>query len=214
MTAAPFIALWCGSSARAGAVHGAFVQEPHTAALRAEIGMASALPTVLVGGSAGLLPNVDLGAHAVTHAGLAHAFGATVRYRSENEHLGAGLTVDESLYTVEELAGIQSLRSPFGSRFALTPQLLAATGSPDGVQFGWTVGAEVGLIRTDEDDAGYAVREVAPNLDHLWGEVAASWPREHGAFYVRVRALIPIASEFHLLGYVPWIAVGRSWGVH
>lgn len=212
MTAVPLIGLLCASSADAASVHGAFVQDPHTAALRAEVGMAGALPTVLVGGSAGLLPHVDLGAHAVTHAGLAHAFGATLRYRSENEHLGAGLTVDESLYTVEELAGIRSLRSPFGNRLAVTPQFLAATTTPAGVELGWAAGAEIGVVRTEEG-AELVERNVRPNLDHLWGEVAASWPREHGAFFVRVRAIVPIATEFHVLGYLPWIAVGRSWRV-
>src|SRR5687767_15377508 len=122
MTAAPSIAFAFASSAEAG-VHGADLQAPDTAAVRAEVGMAGALPTVLVGGSAGVSPRVDLGASAVTHAGLAFSLGATVRWRFADA-VGAGLTLDESLYTVEALAGIESLRSPFGNRVALTPQLL------------------------------------------------------------------------------------------
>ena len=132
MTAAPFIASLFASSAEGASVHGAFVQEPGTAGLRVEVGMASALPTLLLGGSTGLLRHVDLGAHAVTHAGLAHALGATVRWRP-GDALGVGLTVDESLYTVEDLAGVESLRSPFGNRVAFTPLFLAATTTSAGV---------------------------------------------------------------------------------
>lgn len=211
MTAAPFIGLLCASTADAASVHGAFVQDPHTAALRAEVGMAGALPTVLLGGSAGLLPDLDLGAYAVTHAGLAHAFGATVRWRID-DHLGAGLTVDESLFTVEDLAGIEALRSPFGNRMAVTPQFLAATTTGAGVELGWAAGAEIGVVRTVPDD-DRSRRAARPGFDTLWGEVAASWPREHGAFFVRVRTILPVQADFHVLGYLPWIAVGRSWRV-
>jgi hypothetical protein len=173
--------------------------------------MAGALPTLLVGGSAGLVPDLDLGAWAVTHAGIAHAFGATVRWRPD-AHLGAGLGIDESLFTVTELAGVDLLQSPFGNRTAITPQFLASTTTATGVELGWTGGAEIAVVRTIRQD-GRAARIGQPRFDTLWAELAASWPREHGAFFVRVRAILPVQAEFHVLGYLPWIAVGRSWRV-
>ena len=210
MTAAPFIAFACASSAEAG-VHGAALQASDTAAVRAEVGMAGALPTVLLGGSAGVSDRVDLGAHAVTHAGLAFAYGATVRWRFADA-VGAGLTLDESLYTLENLAGIESLRSPFGNRVALTPQLLGSTTSAANVDFGWTAGAAVGIVRL-EQGPDTVVRRVRPAVDDVWAELAASWPREQGAFFVRFRAIVPVSEPFHVLGYLPWVAVGRSWGL-
>jgi hypothetical protein len=203
-------------SAEAGPVHGASLVAPGQATVRAEIGMAGALPTVLLGGTAGLSPHLDLGAHAVTHAGLAYAMGGTLRWRARSPW-GLGLTVDESFYTVEDLAGIESSRSPFGRRVAVVPQALATTTLASGVQLGWALGAEVGTLRVERipgEGPPYEVQRVLrPALDSAWGEVAASWPRPKGAFFVRLRAIVPVATEFHVLGYLPWVAVGRTWGV-
>jgi hypothetical protein len=197
-------------------VHGASLVPAGEAAVRAELGMAGALPTALVGGAAGLSPRLDLGAHAVTHAGLAYALGGTLRWRARAPW-GLALALDESLYTVEDLAGIESSRSPFGRRVAITPQGLATTPLASGVELGWVLGAELGTLRVDRvAGAGppYEVRRVLrPALDSVWAEVAASWPRPNGAFYVRLRAIVPVATEFHVLGYLPWVAVGRTWSV-
>ena len=136
---------------------------------------------------------------------------ATVRWRPD-PHLGVGLGIDERLFTVSEIAGVDLLRSPFGNRMAVTPQFLATTTTPTGVELGWTGGAEIAVVRTVRQD-DRPIRTVRPRFDTLWAEVAASWPREHGAFFVRVRAILPVQSEFHVLGYLPWVAVGRSWRV-
>jgi hypothetical protein len=208
MTAAPSIAFAFASSAEAG-VHGADLAAPGAAAVRAEVGMAGALPTLLVGGSTGVSDRVDLGASAVTHAGLAFAVGGTVRWRVADA-LGVGLGVDESLYTVESLAGIESLRAPFGNRLAVTPQLLA---SPAGRgDLALAAGAAIGVLRLEQGPEAVE-RALRPAVDDVWGEVAASFPRERGAFFVRFRAIVPVAEPFHVLGYVPWVAVGRSWGL-
>jgi hypothetical protein len=221
MTAAPFIAFACASSlaaepeavevtAEIPAVHGAGVADRGAAALRIELGMAGALPTALIGGATGLAPRVDLGAHAVTHAGLAHALGATVRWRFA-EATGLGLTLDDSFFTVEQLAGIEASRAPFGNRTAATLQLLH-TSSHRGMVVGWSGGFELGVIRTVRGPAG-SRRAIDPALDTVWGEVAATWPREQGAVFVRFRAIVPVARQFHVLGYLPHVAVGRSWSV-
>ena len=214
MTAALFIT--CASSFAAEpqpVAHGAWLAAPRTATLRAEAGMAAALPTVLFGGATGLSPSVDLGAHAVTHAGLAYAMGATVRWRFSRS-AGVGLTIDESLYTVENLAGIESLRSPFGNRTAATVSALGATTTGSGVALGYGAGVEVGVVRivagTGNDPARRVLR---PAVDNAWAQIAASWPRRRGRFFVRVRAIVPVATEFHLLGYLPHVAFGRSWGI-
>jgi hypothetical protein len=204
--------LWWLSTASAGGVHGAEVQPRGTGAVRLEGGMAGALPTVLAGASVGVSERVDLGAHVQTHAGLAWSLGATGRVRL-SDHWGVGLTVDESLFTVQELAGIQALRAPLGNRVAATPQLLGAWQTDAGVSVGGSLGAEVGTWRLVEDPDGGAVRALRPALDHVWGEVVASWPRERGGLFVRVRAVVPVAADFHVLGYLPVVAVGRHWGL-
>jgi hypothetical protein len=195
-------------------VHGASLVPPGEAAVRAELGMAGALPTALLGGATGLSPRLDLGVHAVTHAGLAYALGGTLRWRARAPW-GLGLTLDESLYTVENLAGIESSRSPFGRRVGVVPQALATTALGEEVELGWAVGAELGTLRVDRIPGSgppYEVRRaLRPALDSVWAEVAASWPRDNGAFYVRLRAIVPVATEFHVLGYLPWVAVGRTW---
>lgn len=221
MTAAPFIA-WCSTWSPAAEpadprdptdpapVHGIALVEPGRAALRAELGMAGALPMALVGGIAGVTDDVDVGAHVSTHAGLAHAFGLTLRWRA-SPHLGAGLVVDESLYTVEQLGGIQALRVPFGDRLAATPTALGRWTTGAGVDLAAGLGFEVGLVRLEDTLDGGAARSLRPALDDVWVEVAASWPKRHGSLYVRGRVLVPVATEFHVLGYVPVIAIGRSW---
>jgi len=207
MTAAPFIAFAFGSGAEAGPL----VCDPGTAELQAEVGFAGALPTVLIGGRAAVSPRVDLGARAVTHAGLAYAFGGAVRWAA-SERIGAALLVDESFYTVEEIGGIQSLRSPFGNRVALTPQLIGAVTTGRGIDLDLGGGAEIGVLRLEQGPAA-TVRRVRPALDNLWAEVRADWPRERGVLYVRVRAIVPVADPFHVLGYLPWVAIGREWGL-
>lgn len=212
MTAAPFIAWLWTWSASAGGIHGADVTPAGTGAVQVEGGMAGALPTVLAGATLGLSERADLGARVVTHAGLAWSLGAVGRVRL-SETWGAGLQVDESLFAVQELAGIQSLRAPFGNRTAVTPLLLGRRTLDSGVSLGWAAGAEVGVLRLVEDPDGTSRRALQPALDHAWGEVVASFPRTRGGLFVRFRAVVPIASEFHVLGYLPWVAVGRHWGV-
>lgn len=206
MTAAPSIAFAFASTAEAAGVHGAAVSEPGTGEFHGELGMAGALPTALIAGSLGVARGFDVGAFADTHAGLAVAVGATGRWARDG--WGVGLAVDESFYTVESLGGIESLRSPFGNRLAATPQLLAARTTRAGVDVGWTVGLDVGLLRRTGEG-----RDLEPALDDAWGEIAATWPLRRGGFFLRFRAIVPVASEFHVLGYLPWVAVGRSWGV-
>ncbi len=210
MTAVPFIVWWCASAASAAGVHGNASQPATTTSGRFEAGMAGALPTLLVGASLGVSDRVNIGAHYVTHAGLAHSLAVTGRWRAGDRY-GLGLTVDESFFAVENLAGIEALRAPLGNRTAATPQALGRWVTEPGVELGGSVGAEVGLLRVRPTPDG-AARAFDPALDHLWAEVAASWPRERGALYMRLRAVVPVAVDFHVLGYLPTVTIGRSWG--
>lgn len=210
MTAVPFIVWGCAFAADPVGVHGAALQDPATGSVRVEGGLAGALPVLLAGANLGVGDRVDVGAHYVTHAGLAHGIGGTVRW-SATETWGLGVTVDESLFTVEELAGIEAIRAPLGNRVAATPQWLGRHVGERGVEVGLAAGAEVGLWRLDPSVDG-PVRALRPALDHVWVEATPAWPRRRGALYVRVRAVVPIASQFRVLGYLPTVTVGRSWG--
>jgi hypothetical protein len=203
MTAAPFIACAFASTPDPPTV------DPGAAEVRAEAGMAGALPTVLLGGDAGVAPGFDVGARAVTHAGLAFSLGGSARWQA-TDPVGVGLLVDESFYTVEQLAGIQSLASPFGNRMAVTPLAFGRVRTAPGVDLDLVGGAEVGVVRVAQGP-DHVVRRVDPALDIAWAEVAARWPRDNGDLYVRFRAIVPVAAEFHVLGYLPWVAVGRTW---
>ena len=55
-------------------------------------------------------------------------------------------------------------------------------------------------------------RRLDPALETAWLQIAATWPGRRGRTFVRFRAIVPVAGDFHPLGYLPWIAVGRVWG--
>ena len=213
MTAVPFIMWWLASSAEAvDPSTGGAVVGPGEAVVHGEVGMAAVLPTVQIGGTAGLSERVDLSAHYVTHAGLAHAVALRTRVRA-TDRLSLGLQVDESFFTVEELAGIQAVRVPVGNRLALTPQLLIHRPTADGVHLGWTAGAALRTLAVVETPGGTLRRAWQPAVDEVWAEVAAEWPGDRGNTTLRFRAIVPVATELHVLGYLPVVALGRTWGL-
>ncbi len=212
MMGALFIVAVSWSRAETPAVHGAATLDRGEIVVRAEGGFAAAFPTALGGVTAGITDGVDVGVHAVTHAGVAFALGATGRWAPGDGSVAAALTVDESFFTVDEIAGIRAIRAPFGRRFAVTPAIAGRRTTSAGVDLGYTLGSGIRLLRSEETPDG-ARRRASPAIETVWGELAATWPSERGRTFVRVRAIVPVAGGVHPLGFFPWIGIGRTWGV-
>jgi len=210
MTAALFIVCGFASSADAAPI-GTNTTPGKEAELHVEGGMASALPTVLLGGSLGVSDRADVGVRAVTHAGLAYSLSLRGRLRL-SDRFGVGLGLDESFYTLEEISGIYAIRAPFGNRVAATPELNGSWTSGAGVDLGWSAGSSVGLL-TLEEEADVVRRSASLSVETLHAEVGAIWPGDRGRTVIRIRAIVPISADLHLLGYIPWVGIGRVWGL-
>jgi len=207
-----FIAAVSWSRAETPAVHGAATLDAGEIVVRAEGGFAAFFPTVLGGATVGITEGIDVGVHAVTHGGVAFALGVTGRWAPGGGSTALALTVDESFFTIDEIAGIQAINAPFGRRFAVTPAVAGRRRTSSGVDLGYTLASGLRLVRSEPTPDG-ARRRASPAVETVWGELAATWPGEGGRTFVRVRAIVPVAGGVHPLGFVPWVAIGRTWGV-
>lgn len=207
MTAAPFIlcAWWCAASPTLGGV----TLAPGEAAVYGAIGWDTTLPTVSLGATAGIVRGVDLDARYDTRAGLAHDFGLRIRVALA-ETIAASLVASHGFFAVEEIGGIQSSRAPFGNGLALAPALHLSTFREAGAHVAFGVGATVRLTRLSES-FGMLERELDPHLESAFLDVAAEWEDDGATTWLALRAAIPIQTDVHVIGFLPWITVGRSW---
>ncbi|MBX2799743.1 MAG: hypothetical protein KTR31_18840 [Myxococcales bacterium] len=203
---------WSTADATTPAVHGAALPQGGQAVLQVEGGFAGTFPTLGAAAHLGLSESVDVTVDAVTHAGLAYALGLRARWAPQRGDWAMGLRLDESFFTVEELGGIPSIHAPFGGRLALTPTAAHRFTTTARVDLGTTAGAGVALVPVQATPDG-PQRQLDPALETVWAEIAATWPGEGGRTVVRLRLIVPVAGDFHPLGYVPWLTIGRIWGV-
>lgn len=173
------------------------------------IGWDTTLPTVSLGATAGIAHGVDLDARYDTRAGLSHDFGLRVRV-SLVEMIAASLVVSHGFFAVEEIGGIQSSRAPFGNGLALAPTLHLSTFREAGAHVAFGIGATVRLTRLRES-FGMLERDLDPRLESAFLDVAAEWEDDGATTWLALRAAIPIQADVHVIGFLPWITVGRSW---
>lgn len=210
MTPAVFIlcGLWCGRSP----VHGAHTLAPGRGALHVGGGVNVVLPVLRLGATLGLAPRVDASLTYETHGGLAHVVTAGARVRLA-ERWALTTAVAHGLFVVEEIGGIQSARAPFGNGLTTTHALTFSRWNPSGLHVALAAGV---TVRWLAPRASFDVVTLAPDVTlhtaHL--DVTVEWAaRSPGTWWLQVRALVPVQADFHLLGYLPMITVGRSWSL-
>lgn len=215
MTAARFIACVCSFATLSGCagssvdgrppVLGGTTLAPGDTVVYGALGWDVTFPTLSAGATAGVLDGLDLDARYDTRAGLAHDFGMRARGRIARGW-AASLSVSHGFFTVEEIGGIQASRAPFGNGVAIAPAVHASLN--DTVSFG--LGATLRMTRLSED-LGVLSRELDPFVESAWLDVAAEWADASGTSFVALRAVVPVQAELRVLGYLPWITLGRAW---
>lgn len=190
---------------------GAATLEPSQARLRVVGGLDTVFPTVGLGALVGLVPGWDLDLDVTTRAGLAWSASARVR-AGLGEHWAGRVRLVESFTAVEDLSGIQIADAPFSNRVGVEPTLAWSGPSAAGVHLAVSGGVTVRtwVARRTADGTR---RELDPAVDAVHASVGAEWTGERGSTTLAVRALTPIDPEFRVLGYLPWVTVGRTWGV-
>ena len=207
MIAASFIlcASWCTHSPTLGAA----LVPPRQVALSVSGGLNVILPAVRLQAVAGLTQKLDLGLEYETYAGLVHGFALVPRVRL-HRYVATSLAVSYSYYTVDELFGVRMSRAPFGNGLSLSPALHVSGFRRGGVHVSGALGLSIGVVRNGE--MGSEVQRVAEiSVQHIYGEVGAEWERRHGALFLRFRAVVPVQSDFPIIGFLPMLTVGRSF---
>ena len=186
MTAAPFTlcAWWCAS-----AVLGAAPPPSGRVALDAAGGMNVLVPAIGAGGTVGLRGGHGAGLRWDTHAGLAHVFTASARVRVAGGW-AVGLDGAYGLFISDELFGVDLARSPFAHGFMVEPIVAHTRG-----RFGIVAGTTVRLT-----DPGWQSIKLAVTVDL-------------GPVFLRVQALVPLEADTRVLGYLPAVVVGKTWGL-
>ena len=210
MTAPPFMlcALLCASSPNVGAA----VVPRGEAALYAAGGINVLLPTLTLGATAGVADGVDLDLRYDTHAGLAHDVGLTGRFRPF-ERFAVGLNVSHSFFAIEEVSGILAVRAPFSNGSTFAPDVRWTAFQRGNTQVHLLGGLAIRWLGLAEDEFGTITRELEFSIRHAFAEVGVEWSTEEGSLWVRVRAVVPIETEFRVLGYLPWVVIGHSWSI-
>ena len=207
MTLAPFIlcAYWCAADPTLGAV----TLEPGDVSVYAAGGIDTAFPTVSLGGTAGVADGFDLDARWDTRAGLAHDFGVRGRLRLA-ERWAASLSVSHGFFTVEEIGGIEAADAPFGNGLAVTPGLHLSLFRPGGAHVFLGTGVIVRMTRL-ENEFGTLRREVDPLLESAWLDVGVEWEGDGATTFLRLRSVVPVGADLRVIGYLPWLTIGRTW---
>jgi hypothetical protein len=109
------------------------------------------------------------------------------------------LLVSESLFALESFAGIETERADFGDGLASSLSLA----------YRWRDDEALALVTS----AGVTLRWRGPSVPAAFLEVEAGWRDGDGedAWFLRLRAIIPVAIEAWVVGFLPWVTVGRSW---
>jgi hypothetical protein len=202
MTAGAFIlcAWWCASSPTLGAM----VAEPGAGTLHLGAGVNALLPTLDAAAGLGLGSGIDAAVRYDTHGGLAHIFGAGARFELARR-LALAIDAEWGFFAIEEIAGIQARNAPFGNGASAGLALHRSIFAEGGAHV--SLGAGVTARFIDED------QHVTFSLDHATIDIGVEWPGHGGNTYLRFRAVIPIAADFPVVGYLPWIVIGRAWNL-
>lgn len=208
MMAAPFIlcVYWCTTSPSLGAMS----VPPGEVAFDLGGGMSAVLPTVTIGGTAGVTDSFDLGLHYDVHGGIAHDVYATARLSFDRFALR--LDLGHVFYAIEEVGGIEAVDSPFGNGAYSTLAFVISFFRDDATHVALGAGATVrwfDLVRRDDLDG--LERAFDPILQSAHLEATAEWEGGGGATYVRFVASVPLQAEFRVLGFLPRIVAGRVW---
>jgi hypothetical protein len=189
---------------------GAAVLPDGRAAVHAEGGIDVAVPVAGIGAVVGVADGIDLAGAYLTHAGLHHELGITARYAFADDYAFA-FEASHGLFAIEELAGVEADRSPLGGAFTTTASLLTTLATDRGTRV--SIGASVTLrwFHPTSTDEGI-VQTFDLSLHTLRAEVGFEWPGENGTPFVRIRALVPIQADLRVLGCLPMIAAGYTWG--
>lgn len=184
---------------------------PARAVISGAAGIHAVLPSLGLRVLTGAGERFDVFAGYETHAGLAHQFSLGVRWVfSQNVLLS--LSAAHGFFALEEISGIDLADAPFGD--GTTTTLSAVFG-------GFAVGNaaitfEGGLTMlwlASERSADRIERVFDPALQNLHFGCAARWEDGRDATFLAFRATVPIEANFRVFGYIPWIAIGRSWSL-
>ncbi len=210
MTALPSMlcAFLCANSPMLGT---ALVPEGE-AALYAGGGLNFLLPTVTLGATAGVTDGFDLDLRYDTHAGLVHDVSLTGRVRVE-DRFAVGLSLSHSFFAIEELSGILAVRSPFSNGSTIAPDIRWNVLERDNARVHVLGGAAVRWLRLEEDEFETVTRQLELSVRHAFFEVGAEWSGERSSTWLRVRAVVPIETDFQVLGFLPWVVIGHSWSI-
>jgi len=88
-----------------------------------------------------------------------------------------------------------------------------STGADEGPHVAFALGATVRMTRLRES-FGELSREIDPSLESAWLEAAVEWDDDGASTFLSFRATVPIQADLRVLGYFPWITIGRSWELH
>jgi hypothetical protein len=172
-------------------------------------GIHGLLPTLSAGAAAGLWPGADLFFHYDTHAALQH----TVSFRGRlavADRLAVSLSLSHEFFVADEISGVDLLQAPYGNGTASSAAIVSTLGRLGSARLAGSTGLSV-RFTTLVRDAGTIERRFDATIEHVYGEISATWPLATGALYLVVRATIPLGARFSVIGYVPWVTVGRSF---
>lgn len=210
MTAAPFIlcVFWCASDPSLGAT----LVKPEQAVIFAAGGIDTVVPTVSLGARAGLTEHSDLSFRYDVRGGLVHRAGVSGRFRAA-ERWALGLTVAHGFVATEEVGGADLAQVPLANGLDVTAMpLLHSLFTPTGTHVAFGLGVTVGLVGLQEELLTIE-RHWDPTFESVHLQVAAEWEGDGTTTYLSFRALVPIQADFQVLGYLPWVSVGRTWSL-
>ena len=210
MTAVPFMLCvsWFASSPSLGTA----VVPPGEAALYVAGGFNVTLPTLTLGATAGVSDGFDLDLRYDTHAGIVHDVAVTGRLRL-SERFAAAVCIAYSFFAIEEVSGILAVRSPFSNGSTVAPDVRWTALDDGDTRVSLVGGFAVRWLTLAEDEFGTVTRDLELSVRHAFLEVGAEWTGDGASTWLRVRAVVPIEAEFRVLGYLPWIVIGRTWSV-
>jgi hypothetical protein len=158
-------------------------------ALDAAGGVNVLVPALSAGATVGLPGGHGAGLRWETHAGLAHVFTASARARVAGGW-AVGVDAADGLFIADELFGVELARSPFARGFMVEPVVAHTRG-------------RLGLV------AGTTVRLSDPG----WQSIKLAVTVDLGPVFLRFQALVPLEEDTRVLGYLPTVVVGRTWGL-
>lgn len=201
MTAAGFIlcAWWCASNPTLGAM----VAPAGEGALQLGGGVDALFPTLEAAGQLGLGRGIDLGVRYETQL-LVHTFAAEARLRLA-DRLALAVDADWGFFVIDEIAGIRAEDAPFGGGATLGMALWRSWFARGGAHVAGGLGATLRWLEANG--------ELRASFDHVTIEIASEWGGDGGTTYLRFRAVVPIAADFHVIGFLPGVVVGRSWNL-